>query len=276
MKSLGICVILAQSGLFVPSKSFRFSIFDGIFTRIVSKDNLAKGLSLFAVEMIELKSIFNRATKKSLVLADEISHGTETISALSIVASSILKLCDKGSLFVFATHLHQLIDIEEITTLKALAILHLSVKYDETNDKLIFDRRIKQGSGSSMYGLEFIKSLHMDKDFIKYASNIRKKITNDYSNLELLSTQKKSKYNKNLYITKCIICKEPAKDTHHIKEQTNSNKDGFIGHFHKNHKYNLLPLCKKHHKDVHNGKIIINGFVMSDKGLQLHFEERDK
>jgi DNA mismatch repair protein MutS len=274
MKSLGICVILAQSGLFVPSSSFRFSLFDSLFTRIVSKDNLSKGLSLFAVEMIELKSIFNRASKKSLVLADEISHGTETISALSIVASSILKLCDIEALFVFATHLHQLIDIKEVTDLKTLAIMHLSVEYDEKQDKLLFDRNLKKGSGSSIYGLEFVKSLHMDKDFINYATNIRKHITGDYSNIELLKKKKTSKYNKNLYVTKCIICDKNVDDIHHIQEQNISNKDGFIGHFHKNHKYNLLPLCKKHHKDVHSGKIIINGFVMSDKGLQLHFEEK--
>ena len=181
MKSIGISVILAQSGLFVPAKSFRFSLFDGVFTRIISRDNLSKGLSTFAVEMVELKNIFNRATDKSLILADEISHGTETISALSIVAGSILKLCDKKSLFVFATHLHQLIDITEITTLKNIAILHLSVKYDESKDVLIFDRKLKPGSGSSIYGLEFVKSLHMDKDFIKYADVIRKTITKDYT-----------------------------------------------------------------------------------------------
>ena len=107
MKSVGIAVILAQAGFFVPASKMEFSLYDSLFTRIVSKDNLQKGLSTFAVEMIELKNIFKRATNNSLILWDEISHGTETISALSIVASAIITLAKIKSNFIFATHLHQ-------------------------------------------------------------------------------------------------------------------------------------------------------------------------
>ncbi|NOR55614.1 MAG: DNA mismatch repair protein, partial [Sulfurovum sp.] len=80
MKSIGISVVLAQAGFFVPAVELRFSLYDKLFTRIVSQDNLYKGLSTFAVEMLELKNIFNRADEKSLVLGDEISQGTETES----------------------------------------------------------------------------------------------------------------------------------------------------------------------------------------------------
>ena len=118
MKAIGIAVILAQAGFYVPAKSMRFSIFDAVYTRISGADNIAKGLSSFAVEMLELKNIFNRATKKSLILGDEISHSTETMSGLSIVASSILKLSKLEAIFVFATHLHQLPEIKEIEELK--------------------------------------------------------------------------------------------------------------------------------------------------------------
>ncbi len=104
MKSIGIAVILAQAGFFVPAKSMRFSIFNSIFTRISGADNIAKGLSSFAVEMLELKNIFNRASNQSLVLGDEISHSTETMSGVSIVASSILKLSRLEAMFIFATH----------------------------------------------------------------------------------------------------------------------------------------------------------------------------
>ncbi|HHD57287.1 MAG TPA: DNA mismatch repair protein, partial [Desulfobulbaceae bacterium] len=97
-----------------PSASMRFVVFDKIFTRIVSHDNLYKGLSTFTVEMLELKNIFNRATRNSLVLGDEISHGTETGSALAIVASAMEKLYNIKSLFIFATHLHQICDIKRI------------------------------------------------------------------------------------------------------------------------------------------------------------------
>ena len=64
-------------------------------------------------------------------------------------------------------------------------------------------------------------------------------------------------------------------DTHHINEQSQSNKDGFIGHINKNHKFNLIPLCKEHHKAVHDGKININGFITTSKGLELHYTYLD-
>ena len=275
MKAIGIAVILAQAGFYVPAKSMRFSIFDAVYTRISGADNIAKGLSSFAVEMLELKNIFNRATKKSLILGDEISHSTETMSGLSIVASSILKLSKLEAIFVFATHLHQLPEIEDVEKLKNIIALHLSVMYNNEEDKLIFDRKLAYGSGSSMYGLEYAKSLHMDKEFLSVANDIRKKLTDDYDSIERLSMRKTSKYNKNVYASNCVICAKPCDDVHHIKEQARANKDGFIDHINANHKYNLIPLCKEHHKMVHDGRININGFVATSKGLELHYTNCD-
>jgi len=273
MKSLGISAIMAQAGFFVPAASMRFTAFDKIFTRIVSHDNLYKGLSTFTVEMLELKNIFNRATKNSLVLGDEISHGTETQSAVAIVASAMEKLYNIKSLFIFATHLHQLGEIKPIKKLKKLVYLHLGVSYDEKEDKLIYNRKLSLGSGSSLYGLEFAKSLHMDKEFIQNAYEIRKEIAGNFSELELLKKKKRSKYNKNVYLSKCALCDDEVDDVHHINEQKNSDENGNIEHFHKNHKYNLIPLCKKHHNLVHEGKIIIQGFIMGEDGLKLHYQE---
>ena len=187
MKSIGICVVMAQAGFYVPAKSMRFHLFNELFTRISGSDNIAKGLSSFAVEMIELKNIFNRATSKSLILGDEISHSTETMSGVSIVASAILKLAKLKSIFVFATHLHQLPELQEIEKLKNIICLHLSVLYYEDDDKLIFNRKLSYGSGSSIYGLEFAKSLHMDKEFLQVANSIRKRLTDDYDTIERLS-----------------------------------------------------------------------------------------
>lgn len=274
MKTIGLCVIMAQSGFFVPAKSMRFALFDSLFTRISGADNIARGLSSFAVEMLELKNIFNRATNKSLILGDEISHSTETMSGLSIIASAILKLSDMGSIFIFATHLHQLPEIKEIEVLRNLICLHLSVIYDENQDRLIFNRKLSYGSGSSMYGLEFAKSLHMDKEFLSMANKIRKDLTDDYNTVERLSQKKTSKYNKDLYMSACGICGAPVDDVHHIKEQR-KEKDGFVEHVNINHKYNLIPLCKKHHKMVHDGKININGFITTSNGLELHFTKLD-
>jgi len=268
MKSVGIAVFLAQSGFFVPGE-VEIKPYKGIFTRIEAKDNLSKGLSTFAVEMLELKNIFNRANKDSLVLGDEIAHGTETLSALSIVASAVIKLAKKRINFVFATHLHQLMDLDEIKELKNVVAKHLEVWFD--GEKLIYDRKLKDGSGSSVYGLEFAKSIYMDEEFLKTAEEIRKKLNDEYSTLELLIKKKRSRYNKNLYVTTCAICGKPVDDVHHIIEKEKA-KNGFVGHMDINHKYNLIPLCKKHHKMVHDGKIKIVGFITTSKGLELHYE----
>lgn len=274
MKSLGMAVIMAQSGFFVPCAAMRFHVFDKIFTRIISHDNLYKGLSTFTVEMLELKNIFNRATQHSLVLGDEISHGTETESALAIVASSVSKMHQLGSLFVFATHLHQLGNLTFMTELKTIIYLHLGVSYDEESDRLVYNRKLEMGSGSSLYGLEFAKSLHMDKEFIKMAYDIRRSLAGELGEVELLKQKKRSKYNKNLYLSKCALCDEYVEEVHHIKAQESADANGNIEHFHQNHRYNLIPLCAKHHKMVHEGKITISGFVMSSEGLKLHYEEK--
>lgn len=274
MKSVGIAVLMAQSGFFVSAAVMKFSLFDSIFTRIVSKDNLAKGLSTFAVEMLELKNIFNRATVRSLILGDEISHGTETLSGVAIVSSAIIKLAKLRSLFLFATHLHQLSTMKEITILNNVVDLHLSVEYDESKDLLLYNRILQSGSGSSIYGLEFAKSLHMDDDFLDIANKIRKRLANDFDELELLVKKKKSKYNKELYVTKCVICGAVAEDVHHISQRSLADKAGFIGHFHQDNKHNLVPLCKEHHNDIHNGKLRVDGFMMTSNGLELQFEEQ--
>ena len=275
MKSIGLSVLMAQAGFFVPASAMKFSLFESVFTRIVSKDNLSKGLSTFAVEMLEMKNIFNRAGTKSLILGDEVSHGTETLSGVAIVASAIMKLAKLRSVFLFATHLHQLSTMDEVVKLQNVVNLHLEVSYDEQSDKLLYNRTLQSGSGSSIYGLEFAKSLHMDREFLDVANNIRKRLANDYDELELLVKKKKrSKYNKDLYVTKCIICGNIAEDVHHISHQSMANQAGFIGHFHQDHKHNLIPLCKDHHNEIHNGKIHIKGFRMTSTGLELEYEEQ--
>jgi DNA mismatch repair protein MutS len=275
MKSVGLALVLAQAGFFVPAKTLRFGIFNKIFTRIVSQDNLYKGLSTFSVEMLELKNIFFRADKKSLVLGDEISQGTETLSALAIVSSAILRLIQLKTKFIFASHLHQLAEIEDLKKVDGLIFLHLSVKYDSKSDSLIYDRKLKLGLGDSLYGLEFAKSLHIDNTFLKKAYEIRDKLVGRGSEIKTLSKKQKSRYNKDLYLSRCALCDSVVEDVHHIKPQSLANENGYIDHYHKNHKYNLIPLCKKHHDLVHKGKILINGFVMTDKGLKLHYEEFD-
>ena len=95
------------------------------------------------------------------------------------------------------------------------------------------------------------------------AQNIRENLDHSGSEVKKLRKQKNSKYNKDLFLTKCALCDAKVEDVHHIAEQREANEDGHIDHFHKNHKYNLIPLCKEHHTLVHDGKINISGFVMT-------------
>ncbi len=271
MKSIGISVVMAQSGFFVPAVEFRFGLYSKIFTRIVSKDNLYKGLSTFSVEMMELKNIFNRADSRSLILGDEISQGTETTSALAIVSSAILRLISLKSQFIFATHLHQLKYIPQLQNLDEVIFLHLGVKYDESSDTLIYNRVLQLGMGDSLYGLEFAKSLHIDTQFLSTAQSIRDEIISQSDTLTPIKKDKRSRYNKKLLVDKCAICAKAVDEVHHIKGQKEADEDGYIDHFHKNHKYNLIPLCKKHHQMAHEGKIVISGFMMTDRGLKLHY-----
>lgn len=272
MKSIGIAICLAQAGFYVPASEFTFTPYKYLLTRIIGNDNLFKGLSSFAVEMTELRSIIKRANKYSMVLGDEICHGTETISAISIVSASVITLEKQKANFVFATHLHQLSNMTRITSLKNVSQHHLSVKVDN-NDKLIYERKLLDGPGTNLYGIEVAKAMGLDTDFIKLSHTIRKEILDINGNL---LSAKQSKYNNHLYIDKCQVCKKPAEDTHHIKPQENADDNNFIGSIHKNTKSNLVPLCKECHMNVHNPptnskRLNINGYILTDEGIQLDY-----
>jgi len=255
IKSIGVSIILAQSGFFVPAKEFRFSLFDSLFTRISGQDNIYKGLSTFTIEMLEMKNIFNRQYGNTLVLGDELSSGTETQSAISIVAGGFLTMQKLDNLFFFATHLHQLNELKEISGNKNLISLHLHVEYNKTKDNFVFYRKLKVGQGLSTYGLEYARFLNLNSDFIKEAYKIRNKIAKDKKDIEVLIKETESNYNKKIYMKTCIFCNEEATETHHIKHQKEANEEGYIEHFHKDNKNNLLPICKKHHKTIHNSNL---------------------
>lgn len=276
MKAVGIATIMAQAGLYVPAKQFFYHPYHCLLTRIVGNDNLFKGLSSFAVEMGELRGILRRANQYSLVLGDEICHGTETISAVSLVASAVITLSQLKTNFLFATHLHQLTQIDRITTLENLKMYHLKVTYDQQTGDLIYDRHLEVGPGQPIYGLEVAKSMDLDRGFIELANEIRKELMNTTDIVPI----KKSKYNKTLYLNHCGIpnCPNQAENTHHIQFRSNANTSGFIEHVQKNHKSNLLPLCRTCHTMLHDEqpghwRYIIRGYHMTSNGSQLDYEK---
>jgi DNA mismatch repair protein MutS len=175
IRALGICIIMAQSGLYAPCSELIYNPYKSIFTRILGNDNLFKGLSTFAVEMSELRVILNNANENSLILGDELCSGTEHDSAVSIFVSGLEMLYKNKVTAIFATHIHEIVNYEEIENMETLVIKHMEVEYDEKNDKLIYNRKLKNGPGSCMYGLEVCKSLHLPDDFLSNAYNLRRK-----------------------------------------------------------------------------------------------------
>ena len=272
MKSIGLTLIMAQAGFFVPCSSLKYSPYTQIFTRILNNDNIFKRQSSFAVEMGELRSILKRADNKSLVLGDEVCSGTETTSALSIVSAALKTLSDIKCSFIFTSHLHQLMDIKLVKDIKSLQVYHLKILYDKIKEILIYQRKLEKGSGPAIYGLEVCKSLNLGDDFISLARNVQMEIS-DIN--KILLNEKHSNYNKELVMDKCQICKNKSEHTHHIKEQNTSDKNNIIDNHHKNINHNLVQLCESCHHKVHNENLRIYGFIQSSEGIKLNYEYID-
>jgi DNA mismatch repair protein MutS len=271
MKSIGLNIILAQIGYFVSCKEFTFNPYQSLFTRIESTDNIFKGLSSFALELIELKSILKRSGENTLVLADEVCKGTEHNSALVIVMTMIKMLINSKTSFISATHLHELTKLDIIKDLKNLKVYHLDILYE--NDNIIYNRLLKEGNGTEEYGLDFAKFIISDSKF-KTISNEIKNIVNNKTNYFNNNT---SRYNSKIVMEKCDICDSQNNlETHHIEFQKNCDKHGFIlnpnkNHIHKNHESNLVVLCDKCHDKIHNNLIIIEGYQETAKENVLKY-----
>ena len=250
IRALGICIILAQSGMFVPCSVFKYKPYKAIFSRIIGNDNLFKGLSTFAVEMSELRVILQKADQYSLILGDEVCSGTETESALSIFMAALMDIYDKQCSFIFATHFHEILDYEELKTLTNLHIYHMHVVFNRENDTMIYDRKLKTGPGTKCYGLEVCKSLHLNDDFLNKAYDLRSKY---FPESRTTLDFKTSKYNAKKIRGLCELCHNVlSQEVHHVNQQKDANSDGYIGTFHKNHVANLMSLCESCHNKQHH------------------------
>ncbi len=281
MKSLGICTIMAQSGMFVPCEKCKFSPYKSLFTRITGNDNLFKGLSSFTLEMLELKAILKRAGCHTLVIGDEVCRGTEHISGNAIVASTIINLSKLGASFIFATHLHEIAQMEKIKNIKNIKPFHLSVRYDSKTDSLIYDRQLKEGQGESIYGITVAKYIIDDKDFVNLALEIKNDLLQDHGSL---ISGKTSKYNSDVFVHQCQLClKKDIKghisnlQTHHINFQKNC-EDGLVKnnkHIRKNDKSNLLVICTECHDNIHHKGLEIDKVIMTSNGKKIQMKNNN-
>lgn len=274
MKSIGMNIIMAQCGMYVACRNFTFSPYKHIFSRIVSGDNIHKKQSTYVSEINEIRTILKRATEKSLVLGDELLSSTETKSAISIIASGINTLSKRETSFLFASHLHELNDLDCIKNINNVNVYHLSVEFDKDKNILIYNRKLEEGNGNTLYGLEVAKSLDLPIEFLLFAEKIRDEYT---SNNKYIVNPKISKYNKDLYMDICEICGEKTQEVHHIVEQQYSNDKGIIveKQIHKNRKSNLMNVCYICHDKIHNKEIFINGYIQTSKGVILDTKNKE-
>jgi DNA mismatch repair protein MutS len=264
MKATGLCVLLAQAGCFVPAKEMVLSPFKSIYTRILNQDNLFAGLSSFAVEMSELRDILRNANKHTLVLGDELCAGTESISAQALVASGIQWLSERNAKFIFATHLHDIPNIIDIDKL-GVEVWHLHVEYNPITKKLVYDRSLRPGNGSSLYGLEVARAMDLPFEFIEQALKNRHTIMNSTTQLNAIS----SSWNNEIVRKECEVCHKTITnnlEVHHIVPRSSAVNGILENGTHMNDKRNLIVICNICHDNAHNGKLHIGNVKMTSDG----------
>lgn len=176
MRQVALITLMAQIGSFVPAKSAKIGIVDKIFTRVGASDDLASGQSTFMVEMSEVATILKNATKKSLLIFDEIGRGTSTYDGMAIARAVLEYVANKkrlGAKSLFATHYHELTELEN--ALDGVKNYNIAVK--KRGDDITFLRKIVRGGADDSYGIEVAKLAGIPDEVINRAKVILKKLS---------------------------------------------------------------------------------------------------
>ncbi|MDL2238365.1 DNA mismatch repair protein MutS [Christensenellaceae bacterium OttesenSCG-928-K19] len=182
MRQIGLIVLMAHIGCFVPAKSAKVCLVDRIFTRVGASDDLAAGQSTFMVEMNELANILHNATSKSLLILDEIGRGTSTIDGLSIAWASAEYIANRiKAKTLFATHYHELVELEH--TFKGVKNCSVAVK--EIGHEIVFLHKIVDGGTDKSFGIEVARLAGLPKEVIEKAKERMQTLQNlEYSLVE--------------------------------------------------------------------------------------------
>lgn len=181
IRQVALTQILAQMGSFVPAKSARIGLCDRVFARVGASDDLSRGHSTFMVEMTETANILNNATQKSLVILDEVGRGTSTFDGLSLawaISEHLLERCRTRTLF--ATHYHQLIDLEKTHA----GVVNLSVAVKEWGDEIVFLHRIVEGGTDKSYGIHVARLAGVPRSVLERAAAILQNVEANAPDLE--------------------------------------------------------------------------------------------
>ena len=172
LRQTALIVLMAQVGSFVPAESVRMGYFDKIFTRVGATDNISRGESTFMVEMLETSMIMHNLSARSLVLLDEIGRGTSTYDGMSIARALVeyIHKFGKGAKTLFATHYHELNDLEEIYP--RVKNFHIAVK--EVGKDVIFLRKLTEGGVSHSFGIHVARLAGMPREIVESAERTLK------------------------------------------------------------------------------------------------------
>jgi DNA mismatch repair protein MutS len=169
LRQIGLIVLMAQAGSFVPASRARIGVVDRLFTRVGASDNLVRGQSTFMMEMSETSAILHTATKRSLVLLDEIGRGTSTYDGISIAWSVSEHLHDAVVCkTVFATHYHELTQLADTL----VAVRNYNVQVREVGDEVLFLHRLQPGGADRSYGIEVGRLAGLPSTVLKRAREL--------------------------------------------------------------------------------------------------------
>lgn len=171
MRQCALLVLMSQIGCFIPAESAEIGVCDRIFTRVGASDDLATGQSTFMIEMSEVANILNYATKKSLLILDEIGRGTSTFDGLSIAWAVLEYIADTesvGARTLFATHYHELTELEDTIA----GVKNYCISVEEKGDEIIFLRKIIRGGADKSYGIHVAKLAGVPNKILQRADEI--------------------------------------------------------------------------------------------------------
>jgi DNA mismatch repair protein MutS len=191
LRQVADIVVLAQCGSFVPASEASVGVVDRIFTRVGAFDDLARGQSTFMVEMTELANILNSASKRSLILLDEVGRGTSTFDGLAIAWAVSEYLYDHtrvGAKSLFATHYHQLTELAE--SLEGVKNYSMAVK--EQGSEVIFLRKVLPGRANKSYGIQVAKLAGVPREVVSRAAQVLTRIEEENA-LEVKAVKKSQK-----------------------------------------------------------------------------------
>ena len=280
LRSVGMALIMAQAGLYVPAKSFVYYPYTKIFMRTGNQDNVAKGKSSFVMEITEAKEAIMQGDKKFLVLTDEMLASTEVDNSRRIVSAIMEVLNRKQVTYLFATHLLELINLPLVQKMENLRYISMKVSNYDTGDLgvndpnstgLNFERKIVDGIPEiSNYG-SIIASKLIHNDLFR-------ELLKGYNEVNLPSMERnKSRYNNRFIIKICQYCgykptdpKHMPLQAHHILFQCNAI-GGYVDGVPIHAAGNLIDLCLPCHQDVHQGKYQIK-VLQTDSGKKYEFD----